>query len=385
MGKKQQLLGDGGFGRATSVDESDWQKKLVQELYECPEHKSKLHASPAKTELRELLKSKVSDINSLLTFRSFMCDFEKRKQTNNLSSEEVDKTYQQLSRLLDKRGTGYTTEDSRLALAKQILENAAFPSPIFQGAHNTCAPAAIESRMYTRNPSDAARLVTDIALTGKFTTTDGNTIQVPAINLHQDPDSGMEQVRDGVRPYASQVFQSTIGNLYWQSHVADPNSVRYVQMPHAPESTGELLQYKRGKQWITRTDEPLLYDNTYRDIYEKIVGKTKTNGCFVIEPPNPSLDDGISTVKAASASQLGKTLQAMREQFPIITAVHTSNEPFYSDNYKRNPSWHAITVTEMDANGYVTIPNSWTLGSIRKMHYSQLYKCMIPREQQDKH
>ena len=94
----------------------------------------------------------------------------------------------------------------RVHIAEQIMSHAADPQLIDQGGHYTCAVAALESQMFTRNPSQAARMIADVATEGAFETASGKTVRPDSSLLKPDSEAQEHPTPDRSRSYASQLF-----------------------------------------------------------------------------------------------------------------------------------------------------------------------------------
>src|SRR5262249_3579646 len=103
-------------------------------------------------------------------FKKDMQNFETRMQNN---PQETAKTFREIRRLLEPEGQTMVDAKHMKNLAIDVMHHAAEPKSVSQDIRNTCSVAALESRIYTRHPSDAAKLVADMATKGSFTTADG--------------------------------------------------------------------------------------------------------------------------------------------------------------------------------------------------------------------
>ncbi|MBX9722868.1 MAG: LysM peptidoglycan-binding domain-containing protein, partial [Candidatus Obscuribacterales bacterium] len=210
----------------------------------------------AHARLSDLAESRISNPTELAQFRANMDQFEQRAREQHLPPDEVAKTYRQLDTLLEHTGSRPIPENQRIAIAEQVMDQAAHPTTIDQGQHLTCNVTAVETRLYTRNPSEAARLVTEVSTTGQFTARDGTVVHVPANSLHPDPEASHNPPEYGARSHASQVFQVTALNMYHQTdsftytdshgrqHTVPPGGMRYEQhnpTPGRPNDHGERL------------------------------------------------------------------------------------------------------------------------------------------------
>jgi len=168
-----------------------------------------------------------------IAFKQNMQVFEQRAKRDHLSSEEVAKTYRDLSNILNTRGDTPMTERERARLATQTLRAIANPKSNDQGAYGTCQTAIIENRVLAEEPSKATAILSQIAKDGKFTAMDGTRVEMDATNLRAHGQSAFN-IADGknVRTYASQVLEMAIRNAYLtrsnQSSVP-PEEMRLLQ------------------------------------------------------------------------------------------------------------------------------------------------------------
>lgn len=106
--------------------------------------------------------------------------------------------------------------------ALQMLLQAGEPTRIVQSNHPTCALGSLEVDMFYRHPDVAAKAVSDVLRTGKFTTTDGTVITVDPKSLK--PEFGSTKYGDDYyRSYASEVFQTLASNVHWQTQTVAPD------------------------------------------------------------------------------------------------------------------------------------------------------------------
>ena len=310
----------------------------------------------------------------LAKFKEHMQLFEDRAGRDKLSPTEITKTYKELDRLLEAKGDKPLKPEQRKDLAEQIMRQAADPTTIDQGGHNTCNMATVETRMYTRNPSDAARLVTDVALTGQYVATDGRRVRVNpgAHDEARNPDTN-----DGERSHASEIFQVTAVNLHIDQENRKTNprgQLRYEQHPNTPGSgsSGEQIIDYATKPPTVKDDHPRIFDQNLgnlRDTYTAITGKPEKG--IVIGHDSPEMDksDGVTRVK--SEQELNDALaQAKKDgKLPIIIAVDTNMEPFWTDSGSGaaggSGGGHVVTITDYSPGppAKVTVDNQWGKGS----------------------
>ena len=97
-------------------------------------------------------------------FLNLMRDVEKR----GLPPAELAETYRQVNRLLSASDGATLGPIDRARLSEQILYETAYPGSIDQGNNSTCNVTCLETRAFEADPASAARLITDVALTGKY-------------------------------------------------------------------------------------------------------------------------------------------------------------------------------------------------------------------------
>lgn len=345
----------------------------------------------ARSELNRLAQDNIHSNRDLKRIREYMTQFEGR----GLSGSEMASTYREVSRLIATNPvtTNISYED-RLKIAQQIMKNAARPGNVDQGRHDTCNVTVVEARMYTRNPSKAAKLVVDVATTGSFTTKDGTTITLAADSLKPDEEARGTTPANGQRSFASQIFQITAVNVHWQRSNSDPfgnyadkGSIKYEQIPSKRNLFGKdhgerLLHYLPGQlQPKELAKGPTLGAPHLKEIANQISGLNESD--FVLEN---KLKGGANTVKVGSEQELKEAIKKAKDSnsLPVIIRVHTGNEPFLSDrggSFARSQGvWHVVTITAYDeAAGVVSIDNQWGTGSDhKKVKVSQLYKATEP-------
>jgi YD repeat-containing protein len=315
--------------------------------------------------LEELLDSRAEGPNDRTArIRDDMREFERRAREQHLSDEEIARTYAEVSRMLEHEGDRPLTAAQRLNVAEQVLHQAAHPQTIDQGNHSTCGAASTESRIYTRHPSDAARLVAEVATTGHFTTRGEpqRTVTIDPRNLTPGPEEQVNPPRDGQRSQAGQIFESTFVTLALDSRTTPPGHIRYEQRePHSPppDDTGEwIVDSTTTPPTETRFDGMLSSDLTRTE--ELISGRHEAP--YVLDRTG----DGPGTVRFNSEEELRARLAEAqaRGHMPVVIAVDSMNEPFRTDSGGGSAggsgAGHFVTVTSYDAeHNMVSIDNQW--------------------------
>lgn len=166
-----------------------------------------------KGKLANLAEKLGSDPKSLELFKADLETIERHVQDGKLSRTEADAVFKETQRLISTESKVGVSGENRSILGRQIIHNTAHPSAVDQGRYDNCNVAAPELRLYHRNPGSMAKLVADAALTGKYTASNGQTVDVtrsvqPADKNHLKVPSGENE-----RSYASQLYHSVSVNL----------------------------------------------------------------------------------------------------------------------------------------------------------------------------
>jgi hypothetical protein len=248
----------------------------------------------------------------------------------------------------------------------------------------------VEVRTFSRNPAAATKLIADIATTGNAMSADGTKIIIDAKSLKPDEESSQNPTPDRERSYASQIFQITAANIYWQRQAADPNgnyapkgSLRFEQDPskrgYFGNDTGERLMACWSNPPKELAKGPAMGASALQDIADQIAG-TKDNG-FVIEN---KIKGGPNTVQVSSDQQLKDVLINLKKsgELPAIIRVHTGNEPFLTDRggglSRSKGVWHVVSITAFDEQtGKVWIDNQWGKSSDHVIKLHDLYNATI--------
>lgn len=291
----------------------------------------------------------------------FMADMEKMEEkvrNGELTEHELAEFYHEVGRLLEADGYSPTTPQERETLAIQVMENAANPTMIDQGSNPTCNVTAIETRTYTRSPADAARVVADVAITGQYTAYDGTQVKVDpkphGVSKNEDADS--------VRNYASEVFQVATINLHYAKHDSDKAYVYDI------EGTGHLVDYSKNPPKDI-DESPKLDARELTEISNQITGLDERDVVIGHEKNRGGDDEDITNFK--NEEEFNELLKRLKEEgkLPVIIAVHTGNEPFWSDSGKGaaggaggpDGGGHVVTITDYNEGPppTVAVDNQW--------------------------
>lgn len=332
-------------------------------------------------------------------FSDLMGEFERRP----LSEQQKAETYHHVNRLLTAGAESILTYPERLRLAEQIMLQAAYPRSIDQGQNCTCNVTTVEHRVYALQPQEAARLVADIAITGKYTTADGKVVDLNRVGgirpdsearvSLDEPFRGRDHFgdlkHDGDRTWASQLFQMAAVNLHWMQrgrqkyHLGPNDIIAYTkERPIDRRDTGErLIKFTAdGQSVLTRQvieQSPSLGYDCLTGIYNQIVpGKDPVgnllagfDGGFVVvseERARPYNERGGAVVVADREQFVEMLLKAHEEgKLPAIVSVHTDHPPFGDPLQAGSGGWHVVNIQSIErswltAGGYkIEFTNQW--------------------------
>lgn len=155
--------------------------------------------------------------------------FEERAQTDRLSRQEFAATLANTANLLRRNAAEGVPQNDLPKLSVQVLRQAANPRLTDQGGNNTCNVTTIEGRLYSVRPSDAVRVVADLATKGRFQTLNGVVTLKPDQLAPDDQakksllSASLTNFESGARPYSSQLFQLGAVNAYWKQATKAPD------------------------------------------------------------------------------------------------------------------------------------------------------------------
>lgn len=324
-------------------------------------------------------------------FKELMNAFEGRAREVGLSADEKARTFHQVRRLMTAEEGAFLTPMERSKLAEQIFNQASNPSVVSQGYNNTCNVATVEHRLFSRKPSEAARLIADVVISGKYVTTDGVTVDLARIPGVLKPDSearmlssqfspdGSDLKVDGRRTYASQIFETTAVNLKYartEEFKVNPGEIVVYEKPSTPvtsKGTGEeLVKYSVNSDGLIEREivktSPHIYSHELTDLYKQISGTSENH--FVIRSSSRSGPLSDSTYGVNNVHDLRRAIESLDSQGgkPGILQVHTGNEPFFTDSGAGaaggSGGWHVVNVhgIRRDASSgklVVDVTNQW--------------------------
>ncbi len=342
----------------------------------------------------------------------------KRERALSEAYKEVGDTYKQITKLLQVEYNpqvplvyisqlGHPTESERhdderqrTKLASQILDHAAKPTAIDQGYHNTCnVSAAAEVRAYVKRPSQAARLVVDMATTGEYKSHSGIVVSANPGSLIPHDEAAREVTAYGQRNHASQIFQVTAVNLSmkrlapeFQYQQQEPvagqkpadGGERIYDMHLNPIAVmdEELHPWHPGDKTPIRSDPGQFADlRALPFIGNDILGDKVDDHSWCVQAQHPKWKDYTNYVD--SADKLENTVAKAMDKgnLPMTILVYTGNEPFLSDS--QQAGWHVVNVTGYDAKtAKVKVDNQWGAKKDREMTIADLFNTMQRRKPQ---
>ncbi len=326
--------------------------------------------------LDHLADSKIGLLKERNQFKVDMLNFEQRAQEQHLSDEEVAKTYREISRVLEAKGTQPMDDRKRVRVALGIMAMAAEPTSNDQGSHNTCNVTAIENRLFTREPSSAAKLIADVATTGKYVAADGTTVKLDRGSFSTHGEEANNAPRGtNERNYASQLFDVASVNLVLVKHneaTIPPGDLRYTQeRPTSYRDSGERVRdYSTNPPTLIGDNpyEAAMFDGMLK-INTLITGRFEPEAFMVHRDAQPQ---GSTVTPFDTKEEFEARIAAAKESggLPIILGVHSNNPPFF-DTESRYPlrvdhatqDGHIVLVTGYDPVTHtVTYDNQWGNG-----------------------
>lgn len=376
-------------------DETDWERRAA-----APVVATMIQPPSSMYSISRQLEGQLST-ESLSMFNENLRRFTARMHQAG-SDSEVGATLSEVAKLM-MAPVAVATAQQRLQLVQEIVAQCAEPHVIKQGHHNTCAIAALESRLYTRSPSVPARIVAQVAIAGRFGLRDGMMITVPQRALQPDAEAQLYSPRNERRTYASQLFQIAGANAYWQSRTEDPRgikvplgSISYLQYSAPDENaddTGERLVINRpdgSKENVLASDGKIDYSPSFGlsqilDLNSLLSAERDQD--FIVAASATGGDSRILQVH--SISSLRQTLAKLAKggHLPVILSVNLNSGVFGADQVRArdgHADWHAVNVSDYDAStATVTIDNWWSdrlpLRNYNTLSVADLFPAMCDR------
>ncbi len=309
-----------------------------------------------------------------------MAAIENRKPP--LSADQVKSIYDSTSKLLKNEGDhSPLSGEERNQLAGSILHNASLRTGTDQGFHNTCNVTTLERRLNVTNPAEAARIVSEVGLTGEFKSKDGKVIKLDQASLHEDNESRLQfgdKATDGKRNYASQLFDMAEVNNYWQHQ--KPPLFYSQESPTSQSDTGERLKYANGAEVKGPDGKPMRQPALSTDAMAEIGKDLGFTGKFIIsnaDVAGPEQSDGTSKVH-----NYQEFTDALTNGQPPAIIMVNSNDTLFGGNGDKGGSggWHVVNVSDYKAGppAQVFMTNQWGSANNKWVNVSDLYNATLP-------
>ena len=212
--------------------------------------------------------------------------------------ESIARTLYHVNELLTCPEPTTLPRADREYLAEEILYYAADPLVIDQGQFDTCPAASLEKVFYLQDPAEAARIISEVARTGQYTTADGDMIRIPEDSIRLGADDAASTARelasrkgkysdpkvDGSRTQSNQILQTTLMNISEQTKVSPKQGLQpgdrfytigKAEPGHSAGDTGERVVRRNpdGSTSASNRDVGMVPNDVVR-VYEKVTGKS---------------------------------------------------------------------------------------------------------------
>lgn len=380
-----------------------------------------------------LAKDTIKSPEDLAKFNEHLQTFEKRAETDKLSKQDREDFYGQVGKVLEasKTGNKFYSSNELQTIASDMVRQAAKPGDVNQGKMSTCTTAALETALYMQEPATIATLVSDIALTGQYVTTDGGVEKIPERNLHPDKYKA-DTPPEKMRSLASHLAQPALINIHWnrqdsyldgepgkkgkivyeEGHPAVVKGDAHTRLMDYTKTPPEPFLTKTGYSDPTRKDSgiymeknvpvegPTMYMENLPQIYKQLRGN-KGDLTIISDKAGPGV------IKPDSAEHFKKIMKdAEDRKKPVILGVHANKDPFLTDlndSYSSKAltaeekakasnmhAHHALVATHTEKTSeLVTIENQWgnsvdhtgEKGQKAKLSLDTVYDTVIPEEE----
>jgi hypothetical protein len=381
-----------------------------------PEKLKEIHDDPKVKAERDALEQDIKSLPSeqQQRMRENIEKFEKRAalQEPPMKPEEVAKTLREIKLLVETpdRPDQPLNKAERISVADQVLQHAADPTSIDQGANNTCSVTTVEARMFSKEPSKAAEMIRELSINGSYVTHGQPpvTIKLDREKLKAGSEESNNPPKDNERSHASKIFQEGAIAVSHERHgvtvrdssgkvVAEypPGSVEYRKGEpdpggKPPDDTGEQLIDKKTGKPIQDADRhdihgPCLDDDHIIDTYNDITGSEPPERGVYLVNENWVVGEGKHVERVKTEEDLKKQLEEAKgppSKFPIIVGVNTGQEPFFTDSGGGDAGGsgggHVVTITDYDlTTGLVKMDNQWGKASDHPMTVHDLHRAML--------
>jgi hypothetical protein len=248
----------------------------------------------------------------------------------DLKPEQIATTLDNLRELLaSPEKSPYFSAAERKTLAETALHNIANNMEIDQGSHPTCNVTTVEVYTAARHPDQYARLVKEVGLTGKWTTSEGRVANIPIEAVRPGEDEAkynLDKPNSKLRNMASQVVEMTLINAMYEHGYK--NEMEFVKKPDGSlvtengKAIEKLKEDKTGMRYVLDKPE------------QKSETKIGANGQRELYPGRPvktSLEMlAVSSIRLSLVVQVSPPLiMCKRANWYLATTCHTSRAPLH--------------------------------------------------------
>jgi hypothetical protein len=314
-------------------------KVLVNDRVD-PNHKPAADLASETKRLEDLADKGLGIKSEREQFKKDMQEFIKTARKNGLPESEVAQTFAEVARILEAGGPKQPmTSRERARLAIGIMRGAAYPDSGNQGMHNTCSMSWMENRFYAREPATNARLLADVATTGKFVASDGTVVRMDPSDLRAHGEGAQNAGRGlNVRGYASQIFQVAAGNTFHTRNNegrVPPGDMRYAQVkPRDANDSGErLIDYAKTPGAGRTTIGDAATVSGINDTAYLISGKQEANVFIASEHMVAQDSKNPASAGFGNAEELIEKLKEAKadgKPLSVGIGIYSNADPFYS-------------------------------------------------------
>ncbi|HEY9784011.1 MAG TPA: hypothetical protein V6D17_01325 [Candidatus Obscuribacterales bacterium] len=306
------------------------------------------------------------DAASFRKFQEDMQRLEDRAKRGETSVQEVTNTYKQVDRLLETDSKVSTVKpEDRVRLAQNIMYHAGDPKNIDQGQYPTCNVTASQERLFTKNPSKAAEMITTTALTGEWKSPDGKvTVKLPDESLkprresmagrpNEDNPNGYD------RSHATQILNQVMINDITMRR--QPPQTYQQRVDTDLDGRTRLDPDDKGYRYVDSTGKRLPDDSgPNMDELSDQVKRLQGDRAHIV-----GYDGGDKFYTVKTREDLHRVLSEMKNakppKLPAVLLVDANHPDFNGlQPNTTKASWHTLSVTDYDPKtGKVTLSNQW--------------------------
>lgn len=356
-------------------------------------------AEPRRVLLEKMHASGMHEI-SLTKFKADMIRFENRAKERNLPPEKIVESYVALSAMLGKQDSAPVDEKRRYQLATETMSNLADPYTISQGGHKTCNVKVLDVVINAKDPAMAANMISEVALTGKYTLPSGVKVELPKGALSPVGEAEKVPTPDGQRSFAGQIFDATAINAFLQNKNL---FYRYEPMPMQEGMKGYgsgdiMVENATNKPLVNReTGGVMEYDGLASEniaaVYRLLVGDNVASRDWLLDPRYASdVSDGVKSYSSEAEFRDILTQLKKESAFPFPMHVNTKMAPFWRDSGGGSAGGsaegaHVVNITDFNPQtGRVEIDNQWSSVNDRNsvdssVPITQLYHASLGKYQ----